>query len=383
MTLEDLENACLLALQEQNVNFGTQATFAAGANYSQATLDWAINRGYGKLLNDLSDISLVSETVDFASKTQVFAYPIPVAASASGTLTTTIGTGPITGVVLTTTINGTAVTYTCTATDGATSAIAALATNVNNNTTLVKTGSPVINPLQIGLNGPSFYKVSAFTPGTAGNAITFTASSSNSTAIAITASGGGTLTGGTAASPNIRTVRNVYYQPLGLTYKLLREPGVRLISWEEFQRRTASGYLQVFSAGQQPDFCAIDPPRQNLWLYPSPYTVGDTISLQYAPQLTNNTNVPATNWGYLVSSTDAPPAMLPEDAHDCIWMYALFLLWPKSREMGTLKLYLDLYKDKVKEIIANNMEPSAGASFGIRSKSDMLAVSYGSGGWYP
>lgn len=375
MTLSDLENACLLQLQEQNVNFGSQPVYASGANYAQSTLDFAINRAYGKLLDDLSDIKLVTETIDFASQNGVFAYPLPVPAAATGQLTTKLGTGSITGVVLTATINGTATTYTCLSTDGATSAIAALANKVNL-TSLVTSGTPTINPLQIGLNGPSFYKVTAYTAGTAGNAITLTASSSNATAISITASAA-TLTGGTAASPAIRFVRSVYYQPLGLTYTLNREPGVRLIAWQEYQRKTASGYLQVFSAGQQPDYVAVDTQRQNLYLYPSPYNNGDTIRVQYAPQLTNNTNIPATNWGYLVNPTDAPPAMLPEDAHDCIWMYAMFLLWPKSRELGTAKMYLDLYKDKMRETLENYMEASDGASFGIRDKGDMLALSYG------
>ena len=368
---------CLSQLQEDNVAFGSQAVYASGANYAQATVDFAINRAYAKVLTDLADISLISETITFPSVSGQFAYPVPIGSAAQGTLTAARGTGSITGVVLTTTINGTPLTYTCVSTDTALSAITQLAAKVNAST-LVVSGTPTINPMQISLNGAAQYVVQAYAPGTAGNAITLTCSSSNSTVLSITASGG-TLSGGTAQSPYIRTVRSVYYQPLGLTYNIRRAPGVRLISWEEYQQKTVDGYLQYFSAGLQPDYVAMDTQRQNLYLFPTPFNTGDTITFQYAPQLTNSANVPATNWGYLSNPTDQPPAQFPEDACDCIWMYATFLLWPKSREIGTAHVYLDMYKDKLKEIIANYFQASQGASFGIRDKAGLVGQSYG---WY-
>lgn len=376
MTLEDLENAVLLQLQESNVAFGTQPVFAAGANYAQTTLDWAINRAYAKLLDDLADISLITETLKFPSANGVFSYPVPVPATASASLTTRAGTTALTGVILTATINGTAVTYTCTSTDGALSAITALAGKVNQNATLVTGANPVITAMQQNLDAPSTFDVAAFVNGTAGNAITLTASSSNATAISITASSA-TLLGGTVASPNIRTIRSVSYQPIGLTYNLYRAPGVRLISWHEYQRRTVDGYLQYFSAGQQPDYIALNTSRTRLHMFPTPFNNGDTITVLYAPQLTSTAGVPATNWGYLVNPTDAPPSMLPEDAQDCIWMYACFLLWPKAREIGTAQLYLKMYTDKMREVIANYLPATQGDAIGIRDRGDLVAGSYG------
>ncbi len=278
--------------------------------------------------------------------------------------------------MLTATINGTAVTYTCVAGDGALSALQALVAKININTTLVLASAPVINPVQQALNAASQFTISAFTPGTAGNALTLTASSSNSAIISLTASAA-TLSGGTAVSPNIRKVRSVYYQPLGLTYNLRRAPGVRLVSWEEYERQTADGYMQYFSAGSQPSYVAMDEQRANLYLYPTPYQAGDTIGFRYAPQITSTASIPATNWGYLVSGSDSPPSALPEDANDCIWMYASFLLWPKAREIGTGMTYDQVYEKKKNEVLANYMDASAGASFGIRWKDDLLAGSIG------
>ena len=378
MTLEDLENAVLLQLQESNVNFGSQPVYATGANYAQSTLDWAINRAYGKLLDDLGDISIVTEVIKFPSVTGQYAYAVPVSQAASGTLTTRQGTGTITGVVLTTTINGTPITYTCKSTDGALTAVTQLAANVNANA-LVTAASPTLTACQQELNGQSAFTVQAFTPGTSGNSITFTASSSNSAVLSIVASGSGTLSGGTAQSPNIRSVRSVSYQPLGLTYNLYREAGVRLIGWKEYQQRLVSGYAQYFSAGQQPDFLAMNTQRTKLHMYPSPYNSGDTMTFEYCPQLTNSTNVPATNWGYLVNSTDAPPSMLPEDVQDCIWMYACYLLWPKSREMGTAQLYLKQYEDKMRQTRENYLLAAQGDHLGIRDQADLIAGSFG---WY-
>lgn len=366
----------LTQLQEPNVSFGSAPSWTTGANYTQAAVDFAINRAYGKLLDDLGDISLVTQVLSFASVVQQYAYPIPVGQTASGTVSTSLVTSTTpTGVVLTLTINGTATTYTCVSTDGALSAITNLVTKVNASS-LVTATNPTINALQLTLNAASQYTITAYTAGTAGNSITLTASSSNSAIMSISVSGS-TLTGGTAASPNIRKVRSVYYQPLGLSYNVLREPGVRLVSWAEYQRQTASGYLQYFSAGSIPDFVAVNTLRTQLWLYPSPYESGDTITMEYCPQLTNSTSVSAANWGYLSNATDSPPSMLPEDIQDCIWMYACYLLWPKSREIGTAQAYLQMYKDKLQESKANYMDASAGASFGIRSRDDMLAISYG------
>lgn len=379
MTLEDLENSVLLQLQEANVNFGSQPVYATGANYAQSTLDFAINRAYAKALADIGDIALESQVLTFPSISQQFSYAVPIGQAAKGTISTVLGTGGLVGVVLTTTINGTAVTYTCTANDGALSALTQLMANVNKNTTLVVNAAPVLTPCQQVLNAASSFTVQAFTPGTAGDAITLTVSSSNSTKISIAASGA-TLAGGTAASPALRTLRRIYYQPLGLTYNLSRAPGVRLISWDEYQQKLVDGYMQYFSAGQFPDYVAMNTTRTHLHLYPTPYESGDTITFEYAPQLTSTSSIPATSYGYLVNPTDVP--LLPEDAQDLIWMYACFILWPKSRELGTAQLYQKMYQDKLTQVLENYMQASAGASFGIRNKSDLVGNGYGFSNWF-
>lgn len=379
MQLADIENIILTELQEPNVNFGSQPTYAVGANYSQATVDFAINRAYAKTLADLGDIVLQTQVLTFPSVSQQYAYAVPIGQAASGTITTVLGTGGLSGVVLTATINGTAVTYTCNSNDGALTALTQLAANVNANTTLVVNASPVLTPMQQVLNAASSFTVQAFTPGTAGNSITLTVGSSNSTKISIAASGA-TLSGGTAASPVLRSVRSVNYQPLGLTYSLRRAPGVRLISWEEYQRKLVDGYMQYFSAGQFPDYVAMNTTRTKLHLYPTPYESGDTITFEYAPQLTNNAGIAATSYGYLANSTDVP--LLPEDAQDLIWMYACFILWPKSREMGTGQLYKQQYQEKLTQVLENYMQASAGASFGIRDKGDLVGQGYGFSNWF-
>jgi len=366
----------LLQLQEPNVAFGSAPSFASGANYSQSTLNFAINRAYAKAVDDLGDLSLITQTITFPSISQQYSYPIPVAQTASATVTTTgSASATLTGVVLTLTIAGTPVTYTCNAGDTILSALTNLATNVNNSA-LVTSGTPTISPMQIGLNNPSAYQIYAYTAGTPGNSITVTASSSNSSTIAIAVSSS-TLTGGTSASPMIRMVTRCFYQPLGLTYQIELEPGGRMISWERYQRQTSAGYLQTYSVALQPDVCAITPDRTKINFFPGPYNTGDTVTIQYTPQLTSNSLVPASAWGYLVNSTDSPPTSFPEDAQDMIWTYACFLLWPKSREMGTAEMYLKMYEQKKQQVRENYLRSNAGDSIGIRSSDDIIASS----GW--
>jgi hypothetical protein len=369
----------LLQLQESNINFGSQPVYATGANYAQSTLDFALNRAYAKTLADIGDIALESQVLTFPSVSQQYAYSVPIGQSASATVSTVLGTTPLTGVVLTVTINGTPVTYTCNSTDGVLSALTQLMNNVNLNTTLVVNASPVLTPCQQALNAASSFTIRAFIPGIAGNSITLTVSSSNAAKISIAASSA-TLLGGTAASPDIRTLRRIYYQPLGLTYNLSRAPGVRLISWDEYETKLVDGYMQSFSAGQFPDYVAMNSTRTKLHLYPTPYESGDTITFEYAPQLTNNASIPATSYGYLSASTDVP--LLPEDAQDLIWMYACYLLWPKARELGTAQLYKQMYQEKLTQVIENYMQASAGASFGIRDKSDLASQGYGFSNWF-
>lgn len=375
MQLQDLENSVLLALQEPNVNFGSQAVYPSGANFPQSAVDFMINRAYGQLLNDIADVEIASQTLIFPSVSQQYAYAIPSGAFASGTLTTALTAGAsITGIVLTVTISGTPITYTCVSTDTALSALAALAARVNAST-LVTAASPTISPLNYALNNPSQYVVYAPAAGTAGNSITFTASSSAPLLLSITASGSGTLSGGTAASPAIRFLRRVWYQPLGLTYQIELEPGARLVSWQQFQRASSAGYLQPFAFALQPDVCSVSPDRSKLYFFPGPFTTGDTITIEYAPTLTSTSGITPGNFGYLVNSTDVPA--VPEPMHDLIWMLAVYFLWPKARELGAAMQYLEMYKARLQEEKQNYMRMSMGDSLQITGRETILSSS----GW--
>ena len=361
-------------------NPGGMVVWPSGADFSQAKVDWAINRGLTRLVSDLGDIELLTQTLVFPSVTFQYAYPLqsPTGqpgtaigsfASGSVTFTGTVVAGQTPGV----TIGGTLYSYTVpTSSTTIPQIIGQLVSNINAGTQVNSAANPsnTLAPVSIGLNTQSVLTVMAGTGGTAGNATTLTATSSG--ALTLTASGA-TLTGGTAVNQPIRMVRRVYYRSLGQLFRLELEPGARLISWEEFNRRTGAGYTFPFNFSTWPNWCAVSPQRDMLYFSGGPSQFGDTITVQYAPIVTQNANIPASNWGYLVNSTDIP--LLPEDVQDCIWEWAVSLLQPNAREIATGKLYRELYKEDLQNAKDNYTRDSAGDALILRPASDAVMTS--------
>jgi hypothetical protein len=168
-------------------------------------------------------------------------------------------------------------------------------------------------------------------------------------------------------------VRRVYYQSKGQLFRLELEPGARMISWEEFNRRTGAGYTFPFNFSTWPNWCAVSPKRDMLYFSGGPSQYGDTITVDYAPIITQNTSIPASNWGFLVNGTDIP--LLPEDVQDLIWMYAVSLLQPNAREVATGKLYRELYKEDLQNAKDNYTRDSAGDALIMRPASDAVLTS--------
>ncbi len=81
MVLQDLENLVLSQLQQPSVNFGNAPTWSATTNpvFNQASVDFAINRGYARLLSDLADSEVAEYTTTFSSTLQTNYYTLPIA----------------------------------------------------------------------------------------------------------------------------------------------------------------------------------------------------------------------------------------------------------------------------------------------------------------
>jgi hypothetical protein len=282
------------------------------------------------------------------------------------------------------TIAGTLYSYTVpTASTTIPQIIAALIGKINAGTQILPT-STTLSPVSQALNTQSTLLLMAGAAGTAGNATTLQGSFVGGTVTGswptgITQSGltlsgtGSTLTGGTAANQPIRMVRRVFYQPLGQLFRLELEPGARLISWQEFNRRTGAGYTFPFNFSTWPSWCAVNPKRDKLYFSGGPSQYGDTITVEYCPIVTQNTAIPASNWGYLVNAGDIP--LLPEDAQDALWMGAVSFLQPYAREVATGQLYSQIYKTEVQRIKDNYTRDSAGDALIMRPAEDAVMTS--------
>jgi hypothetical protein len=375
--MSDLENAVLIALSMPYANPGGVATFPAGCDFSQAKVDWALNRGLTRLVTDLGDIELLTQTLAFPSITNQYAYPLQSPTGQPATAIGSFATGSVTftgtvaaGQTPTVTIGGTAYSYTVpTSSTTIPQIIGQIISNINAGTQTLPT-STTLAPVSQALNTQSVLPLMAGAGGTAGNSTTLTATSSGT--LTLMASGS-TLTGGTAANQPIRMVRRVYYQSRGQLFRLELEPGARMISWEEFNRRTGAGYTFPFNFSTWPNWCAVSPKRDMLYFSGGPSEYGDTITVDYAPIITQNTSIPASNWGYLVNATDIP--LLPEDCQDAIWMWAVALLQPNAREVATGQLYGTLYKDELQRIKNNYERDSAGDALILRPASDAVMTS--------
>lgn len=377
MQLSDLENACLIALSQPYANPGGTITWPGGADFSQAKVDWALNRGLTRVVADLGDIELLTQTLQFPSATGQYAYTLQNATGqpataigtyASGTVSVT-GT-PAAGQTPRVTIGGVPYTYTVPSAQTTIQQITAGLIQLINAGTQVLPFSTVLSPVNQALNTINGLQLRAGAPGVAGNATTLVAASSGTLTLAAS---GATLTGGTAANQPIRMVRRVFYQSLGQLFRLELEPGARLISWEEMNRKTGAGYTFPFNFTTWPEWCSISPKRDHLYFSGGPSEYGDTITVEYAPIITQNNSIPASNWGYLVNATDIP--LLPEDVQDCIWEWAVSMLQPNAREIATGKLYRELYKEDLQTAKDNYGRDSAGDALIMRPASDALMTS--------
>ncbi len=382
MTLADLESQVLQALSQPYANPGGTVTYPENADFAQNVVDFAINRAYTRFVSDLGDIELLTQQLAFPSVTGQYAYQLQSPFGQPATAIGSYATGSVTftgtvaaGQTPTVTIGGTAYTYTVPSSSTTIpTIIAGLIAKINAGTQILPT-STVLSPVNQALNTQSTLTLMAGAGGTAGNATTLSATSSGT--LILTASGA-TLSGGTAANQPIRTVRRVYYQALGQLFRLELEPGARMISWQEFNRKTSAGYLLPFSFTTWPDYCAISPQRKSLYFYGAPSEYGDTITVDYCPIITSNANIPSSNWGYLVNPTDVP--LLPEDTQDAIWMGAAAFLNPQAREFQNGELYMNKYKEEVQRAKDNYTRDSAGDALILRPISDALATS-GYGPW--
>lgn len=161
-----------------------------------------------------------------------------------------------------------------------------------------------------------------------------------------------------AGNPAIVKVRRVFYSPLGLNYTLEFIPGLRLVSWAQFQKYTGSGYLRNASYGVQPDVATIRPERGKLAFYPGSAQAGDTITLEYACIPTAG----AAGCPTLVNAADTP--VLPDDAQMAIVYGALgYHLWAKAREFVAMQEYQKMYRSEVEAIRQRYARLSSGDGF--------------------
>jgi hypothetical protein len=368
-------------------NPGGAVTWPLNADFDQAAVDWAINRAYSRLVSDLGDLELLTQSLVFPSMVGQYSYPLqspegtPISgfpALATGVYATgsIVFSGTVTaGQTVTVTIAGVPYTYMVPSSSTSIPQIIAALTAQINSGSQVLPNSTVLCPVNQALNGQLSLNLRAGVPTFASNLTTIAGASSGSLALTVS---GPTLSGGTPYNPPIRTVRRVFYHSLGQLFRLELEPGARLISWQEFNRKTATGYLLPFSFATWPAYCSVDPKRQNLYLYGAPTQTGDMITVEYCPIIAQFVGLPATQWGFLVNPTDFP--MIPEDTQDAIWMGAAAFLNPAAREYGNGELYSKKYRDEVQRAKDNYTRDSAGDALILRPVGDALATS-GYGPW--
>lgn len=76
MQLMDLENECLIYLQQPGANPGGAPTWSSLTNpqFNQAVIDWSINRGYERLMGDVAEMEIVANSFTVSSTTGTFYY---------------------------------------------------------------------------------------------------------------------------------------------------------------------------------------------------------------------------------------------------------------------------------------------------------------------
>lgn len=188
----------------------------------------------------------------------------------------------------------------------------------------------------------------------------------------------GSMVWSSPPAPRVQRITRVIYSPAGQPWSQDMEGNIRLVSWQEFMRRCAFGYLRPFTFGIIPDYCAVTPDRQMLSFFPGTATQGDAIGIEYVPELTPN-----SAWDELDQPTDTP--QLPEETHDLIVLWATHLIWFKLREFGAADYFKTLYHGPPQErgsggelgrIINVLKDRSSGDTLAIRDANDGLALSY-------
>lgn len=135
---------------------------------------------------------------------------------------------------------------------------------------------------------------------------------------------------GAPPNPPVHLVQRVYYKPAGYTRALEFEPGVRFIPWQEFQRKTRSGYLRQVGGASIPSFVTVTPDRTQLIFVLGPAAAGDVVTVVYSPVPTAGSLVPL-----LVNENDTP--ILPDECNELLVLGALPPIWERLREFGAAK----------------------------------------------
>lgn len=330
-------------------------------------IDTAINLAVEKIIRGLSDTDRITFGFTFPSVSMQYSYTMPQGNVAQGNFVLS-GT-PRSGVNLTLTIGGIAVTYTTTSGDTSLAGITAkLLSLINANRTITS----IISPVSPQINTINTIIVTAPLSGLAGNSITLAASSSDvlTNPLTVTPSGAN-LAGGTAFSPLIMQVRRVWYQPYGMPYQREKVPGGRLIAWSKFQQLTQGGYLQAFAFAQEPDVCSVAPGNCALEFFPAPTSSGDLITVNYVPALTYATGAP-----YLVNQSDIVP--LPDEMRDLVLTATMIRMWPVAGEWGLRAAAIQEFKAELERTRQQWESRSAGETLQITDIRDVQANT----GWW-
>lgn len=175
------------------------------------------------------------------------------------------------------------------------------------------------------------------------------------------------------AYANVMRVSRVFYTPVGQPWTQEHEGGVRLVSWGQFQRHAAFGYLRPFTYNIIPDYCAVQPNRKVLSFFPGTASTGDTITVEYVPELTVGTPFPP-----LSANTDMP--VLPAEAEMMLVYWATALCWPKLREMQAAVEYENKYRAEMMRVRDMLGPRSRGDTFRLDRAEDAVVLSYPMGG---
>jgi hypothetical protein len=84
MNLQDAENECLLLLQQPGSNPGGAPAWPTNVPLTQVVVDFAINRGYERVLRDLNEYEIADVTFTISTTANVFKYNIVAGGGGGG-----------------------------------------------------------------------------------------------------------------------------------------------------------------------------------------------------------------------------------------------------------------------------------------------------------